>query len=224
MCGFALVVLAIGGCNDVYTPPVPAYVLVVEFQGEGNPTPRLEGVEVCETDPENCVVTDASGEATLWLPVGKWVSFTLEKDGYLPYLRADVTDVEELRPSFLFFSHEATKPWWDAIGTPYPQRGTGAVEVAVGFGGATLSLITATSKPFYQVVHNDPSPDLEATTSYGSGGFVEVSPGVHQIEFGGKAEGCIPAQAWPGDDINRISVPVRAGYITWANVTCQVPR
>ena len=60
------------------------------FGGSGGPP--LEGVEVCETDTDNCAVTNKSGTATIDLPANQEISYTFEKEGYGPYLVGDVTD------------------------------------------------------------------------------------------------------------------------------------
>jgi len=223
-------VLLVVGCSQVTNPGVPLYVTVVE-QGHASPPP-LEGVTICETDTTNCVVTDMNGEAILWLPPDQEeTSLTADKEGYLPWLEVPGAYVEELRVQLWMWTDEATKPWWEALETDYPQRGTGAVEVTVGFAGATLELVDATGTPFYEEkfktprLHCDdaPEPCLEATTEFGLGGFVDVGPGEVQIQLGGTAQRCVPASAWPGDGPNRIKVPIRAGYITIARVTCPPP-
>jgi hypothetical protein len=44
-------------------------------------TELLEGVEICETDTDHCVLTNAEGRATLQVPIDQEFSFTLEKEG-----------------------------------------------------------------------------------------------------------------------------------------------
>ncbi len=226
-------------CSDVQEA-VPAYVTVLEIakypaEPGDPPPPPLEGVMICEAETTNCVATDDNGEATLNFPPNAEVAIAAEKDGYLAWLLTRRTGDEALRPQIYMWTDEATKPWWDGMGTAYPQRGTGAVEVTIGFAGATVELVDATGKAFYQESVNGvntarphcddaPEPCLEATTDFGHGGFVEVGPGEVVIELGGTAEGCIAAEAWPADRPNRIRVPIRAGSLTSASVTCQVPR
>jgi hypothetical protein len=67
---------------------------------------------------------------------------------------------------------------------------------------------------------------LTTTTSKGDGGFLEVTPGVRQIDFGGTATNCILGRGWPGDGdtVNRIKVPVRVGHITYGQMwSCNEP-
>ena len=74
------------GCNQVTSGPDTVQVSLVVVEGPGKIplvglTP-LEGVAVCETDTTtNCETTDATGNATLELPSGQNVSWTLVKDG-----------------------------------------------------------------------------------------------------------------------------------------------
>lgn len=221
-------------CNDVSDPGVPAYVTVLELPGVEGPLPPLAGVEICETDTTNCVVTDANGEATLWLPSHQAVSFTVEKEGYLSYLEADMTDAAYLRPLFWMIRDDVTKPWWDALESPYPMMGTGAVGVGLNPAreGVSFRLLNATGKPFYNDrpdcsgCNNNPSLDLTETTSQGGGGFVEVPPLADEVEIeirvGETGAQCTPLRAWPGKGANRIRLPVRAGYFTGSTVRCTI--
>jgi len=208
-------------------PPFSGSALfhVTEFQGFGNPTTPLEGVEICETDTTNCVLTGADGLATLELPIDEEVSFTWTKGGYFPYLHADVSDAafqSETR-TFKMWSDEAVADLFESVMSPYPQLDTGGIEVVLNPAreGVTFTLVGATGKAYYlDEEGTNWSLDLTATTARGWGGFVEVSPGELEIEFGGTASGCVPRRAWPSDAENRIRVPVRAGYFTLASVTC----
>lgn len=234
-------VLAAGGCNEVTDPSsVDAIMRVVEYQGEDNDVPPiennhpllppLEGVEVCQNDAANCAVTGAEGQATLELPISEEVSYTLTKDAYTPTLQAEVTDpadvgtgfTQTISPKITMWTDELRSNWFERLSSPYPQRGTGTIYVFMNpaIEGATFELIGATGTAFYEIALDDPRLDLEATTSMGTGGFVEVGPGDFQVEFGGAVSRCLPIRAWAGNAKNRIRVPVQAGYITVASVVC----
>jgi hypothetical protein len=225
----------IGGCNDVYTPPDRVSVTIVNAGGF-----PLEGVQICENETTNCVPSDTDGRATLELPPGEEVSYTAAKQGYGRLLIADVTDATFVRSIELtLFGDESTADWMEAVDAQYPMMGTGSVTVLVcsqclgeivRVEGATLDLTTATGTTFYEEEDEGgvitPRLDLEATTSLGTGGFVEVVPGEFgefQIEVGGAVRGCSPLTGWPSNAENRIRVPVRAGYFTVANVRCLPP-
>jgi len=237
---FALV-LAAAGCNEVTDPSsVAAIMRVVEYQGEDNDVPpietnnpglpALEGVEVCENNTTNCDRTNADGQATLQLPIQQEVSYTLTKNGYASNLQAEVTDPADvgtgtnqtISPKITMWSDELRSNWFERLSSPYPQRGTGTIYVFMNpaIEGVTFELIGATGTAFYETALDDPRLDLEATTSMGTGGFVEVGPGDFQIEFSGAVSRCLPVRAWAGSAKNRIRVPVQAGYITVASVAC----
>ena len=86
--------------------------------------------------------------------------------------------------------------------------------------GVTCEIDTETAKPFYYDEDDLPSLDLTATTSNGDCGFAEVTPGVHEIEFGGTATNCEASIAWPTDLANAIKVPARDGHLTYGSMLC----
>jgi hypothetical protein len=234
----ALVVLAIAGCNEVVTPPETVSLpLVVETHvsplcEQSCEKKALEGVEVCEVGTTNCVVTDARGGGTLVLPAGEEVSWTFQKAGYESSLIADVTDASFPRAwEQTVWSDERSAEWYQYLGSEYPLRGVGTVVVEIlnpAIDGATFNLIGATGTPFYGLEPPKFFPafddlELEATTSAGSGGFLNVAPGDWQIQVGGTAEDCFPLRAWPGDAPNRVRFRVREGHITSVQMNCSAP-
>jgi hypothetical protein len=114
----------------------------------------------------------------------------------------------------------------------YPMRGVGAVRILLNreeLEGVTFELVDATGTAFYDVEPPADFPkiadlDLEATTSAGSGGFLDLSPGVFQIKLGGTADHCRPGTAWPGDEENTVRFPIREGHLTVLWVDCPVPQ
>ena len=140
-----------------------------------------------------------------------------------------------MRADVLTAAGESVSPWmrvdadlktrYDSVLSPYPQEGTGTVFVIVGArdggpDGATLELIDATGKAFYVDENGNWVLGLTATTSAGTGGFVEVSPGEVEVEIGGTASNCLIEYAWPSDSANTIRLPVREGFMTVARVNC----
>jgi len=123
------------------------------------------------------------------------------------------------------FSDERLTEEFGRLPTPYPPRDTGALFIATFplSAGVTFTLKDATGNGYYLDEDRRMQWGLDATTAAGAGGFVEVGPGDVQVEVGGAAERCFPGAAWPGNDSNRISMPVRDGYITYATVICTVP-
>jgi hypothetical protein len=134
----------------------------------------------------------------------------------------------------------------EQLGTPYPWEGgiitlisVGPNDYSVGFAGMTLEPVGSTigevGEAFYfDAATEQYSLDLEETTEVfppelwalplGQGGFTEVTPGVQQFEVSGAVGACHgPPGGWPGDTANRIRVPVREGFSTWANMNCDAP-
>ena len=105
--------------------------------------------------------------------------------------------------------------------TPYPYEGTGALVVDVGpLSGATFELVPASGKGFYYDAQGDPSLDLDSTSTSGAGGFVEVAPGEVEVRIGGTATNCVATFGWPGSEANTITMPIKAGFVSWSGVTC----
>ena len=122
---------------------------------------------------------------------------------------------------------------YQSVMSPYPRLGTGEVNVqiagTVGRPGITFELRGATGKRYYEegtVAGGDLTwrLDLTATTAKGIGGFVEVTPGIHEIEIGGATSGCAPTVGgWPSEAENRVRVPVRENYVSIVVVACSPP-
>ncbi|MBW2381058.1 MAG: hypothetical protein JRG70_16165 [Deltaproteobacteria bacterium] len=212
-----------GGDGGAAGAKVALSVSVTEAEGL-NPVVRgsaFEGVELCETDTTNCATTDADGAATIMVSANQEITYTVSKDGYGPWFIADVTD-ETLRTTFWpMFSDAMLADDAEALGIPYPYTGGVIVlQVTPGMAGVTYDLLDETAKQYYVDEAGINTLGLTETTSDGRGAFLEVSPSEYQVEFGGTATNCTPGIAWPGDAANRIKVPVRVGYASWANMLC----
>jgi len=214
-----LVVLAITGCNDVYVPPAPLE-LVTSTWGDV----PLEGVQVCVSDPDRCDFSDADGEVTFEVPVGQEIIYTLAKEGYDSLLFAHEVPESGMSAVRHLGTHAQMVPLFECVMSPYPRRGTGSIQVFTGppVEGATFSLVDATGTTWYSLADFSCWVlDLTATTSAGDGGFVEVTPGTYQLQFGGTAERCVAsADSLPGDVENSIRVHVRADHHTVAGLSC----
>jgi hypothetical protein len=160
--------------------------------------------------------------ATIEVPADQEIAYTVTKEGYMSFLVARVIPVNGYQGVINGRTDRLATDLYDRVMSPYPMRGTGSILVIVSFEGATFDLVSATGKPFYIDEEGRWSLGFAATTSYGQGGFVEVSPGEHQVEFGGTARSCVPSGAWP-DVENSIRIPVREGYLTIASVRCSRP-
>jgi hypothetical protein len=218
--------LPIAGCNDVGVPPETATLELFVAIGGTDSEPN-EGVSLCQTETENCDLSDERGRATIQLPPDEEISYTLEKDGSEKQLRADVAS-GPLTGRANVWPDEAIAGWYQALNAQYPPTDLGNVYVTVNdanierLAGATLELVGATGIAYYEEQLLNPSTELEATTEEGAGGFLGVTPGERKIELGGTAQGCIPILGWPSDEPNRIRFPVREGYLTVVTVRCSV--
>ena len=203
-------------------------VRTYEADGWGLGTP-LAGVEVCETDTDNCTTSNDNGFAFLQLPANREISYAMTKDGHMPWMAGDVTDEtfqDEGSPGYPMYPNEYIREFVETNGMTYPLTGglTSHHMNPTSTAGVTYELINETGRVYY--LDDDPARsmrfDLAATTSDGFGGFWEVPPGAHQVEFGGTATNCTVALAWPGDAPNRVRVPVKVGHYTLASMNCDV--
>jgi hypothetical protein len=180
--------------------------------------PPLEGVEVCETDTETCATTDALGIAEIEVTANTEITYTLTKEGFLPYL-VPVVPVGPMSSKWPMLGDQLAQDFADIMMTPYPfTAGLIALAVSPTMPGATFDVVGETVPGYYNDEDGIPVPTLTATTSFGRGGFAEVSPGEHEIEFGGTASNCRRSFGWPADAPNRIRLPIQAGYITYGTM------
>jgi len=225
----AVAACLIGACNEVTTPVTAEVSFTVgawdPVQGSAQET--LQGVRICELDVANCTLTDARGEATLMMPTLQETGYTMELEGYAPWLRPTIVEGSGSTLGSLMIPAQFISDQHARVNSPYPTRDTGTIliisEPPAG-AGLTFELVAATAKAFYHEPNRDWSLDLSETTSLGAGGFTEVTPGEFQINIGGTAAGCVATlYAWPGDSEDTLRVPVRNGYVTQSNIVCPVP-
>lgn len=229
---FALWVFPIVGCNDVYTPPETAPLeLTITTWGDvsyamGAPE-RLEGVEVCVSDPDSCDFSDANGEVTFEVPVDQEIIYTLVKEDYDSLLFAHEIPESGVSAVRQLGTRAQMAPLFKCVMSPYPRRGTGSIQVFTNppVEGATFSLVDATGTTWYSLADfSCLDRNLTATTIAGDGGFVDVTPGTYQLQFGGTAERCVAdAHSLQGDVENSIRVHVREDHHTVAGLICPPP-
>jgi hypothetical protein len=192
----------------------------------------LEGVEICETDTDNCALTNAEGAATVQVPTDQETSITMSKEGFAKYLLPLVVSEAPAPIPFSMATEQRIEDMHGLVMSPYPMEGTGDIVISVptgsAFAGATFDLGDATGQVFYYDDQGNWDADLTATTTYGGGpwgGFTEVSPGVVQVEIGGTAQNCVrlSVSGWPGDVANSVKMPIREGYQSQVQVTCDAP-
>lgn len=221
-------------------PEVRTYLFSIDELNPDGTTPPLEGVQVCEADadPENCVMSNAFGIVTLFLPADQEVTITMDKEGYGRWVTGDVSD-ETFDPTVTgrrMYTDAQLAAIAGQLQTPYPWQGgiVGLVTFpSLPAGGATFAPVGSTVDAvgdsfYYDSATEEYSLDLDATTAVGEswllplaeGGFTEITPGEQQFEYGGTAGDCEASWAWPGDTANTIRVPVREGYRTYGSMIC----
>ena len=218
-----------GGSGGVGPVELNGSLKVVDF---GTPNQPVEGAAFCETDTDNCDLTDPFGLATIEVvvPADKRISYTFTKEGNASVLYTDVVD--DMLPMALFCftqSNETTEEQSALLETPYPPEGTGTVDVTAfepggRLSGATFELVgDASGKAYYFDANFLPSLDLTSTTTWGAGGFVEVAPGEVEVRLGGTATNCVATRGWPGSEANTVKLPVKVGFISFGRVVCDAP-
>ncbi|MBW2191392.1 MAG: hypothetical protein JRG93_17745 [Deltaproteobacteria bacterium] len=191
------------------------------FEPPQGTTGPLEGVQVCETGTTNCVMTGADGIGELELPVDQETSVTLDKEGRGSYLHSVIIPAEGAIVTQGLALDARLEDMYGRVMSPYPPEGAGTAFVDLrNVAGATFELVGTTGKAFYRDEELNWSLDFTATTSDGTGGFVEVSPGVVQIDIGGTADNCVLVRGWPGDSENSARMLVREGYFSHVTLEC----
>jgi hypothetical protein len=184
--------------------------------------PPLEGVDVCDVEEGICQTTDAEGVARVVVRSNTEFSYTIAKEGYAPYLLADVSDELQKSLAMPLLSDAIMEADAARLGTTWPLDAHGilAFRVLENRAAATFILHGAEGTAFYIDDDGSSSLELTGTTMHSRGGFLEVAEGVHLIEFGGNAFNCVPSVAWPGDGPNQIRVPVEPGMISFGSMAC----
>jgi len=222
---FALWVFPIVGCHEVSTPTTaPLSLSATGWDAEAESEVRLEGVELCEIDTTNCMLSNANGEVTIELPIGE-AGYTLEREGYADYVVANVMPQNGREYPFYLEQDQWMVAQHQLVMAQYPMSGTGTIEIGIfpNSAGVTLTLIDATGKPYYVDEEGNWSLDLTSTTSFGWGGFVSVPPGEFQVKVGGTAQRCVSDWGWPREADNTFAFPGREGRVAVVIIDCPLP-
>jgi hypothetical protein len=217
------------GCTEDEAGTVTLNLTVNDFT-PGETAAPVPNAEVCVLDTEDCTTTDADGLAVVALPSNAETGVTITANGFNPTVLAQTTDAN-------FLSDQTTTLLSEAIATTlaalleidYPPVGAGVIALTTvfplpevgGIPGTTLDLTDGTGTGYYVTADGIPTYDLMASSSFGGGGFVEVAPGIVEIDIGGSPGGCGVAQAWPGTTATRVRLPVQDGFFTSSLVYCE---
>lgn len=198
---------------------------------------HLGGVEVCAPDLPDvaCVTSDDDGTWKLdGLPAETDVTVTAVLDGAVPTV----------------FPQTTTMDWyaWYKVMVPLTIMNTNASNLGVqleadrghvlfiAWEGLNLDGVDTPRVPdvtaraasggglvFYANIVGLAAAGFEATTTNGSGGILNLRPGVHEVELTSPAGPCgAPMFHWPEVRPGVIPVPVLAGHTTAIDVLCPV--
>ncbi len=217
------------GCPDDGAGTVTLNLTVNTFE-PGEAAMGVPNAEVCVLDTEDCTTTNADGLAVVVLPADAETGVTITADGFNPTVLAQTTNADFLPDQTTTMLTETVAGALSLVlDIDYPPVGTGVIGLTSlfsppggaggGIPGATYELTEGTGTRYYIFENGFPTYELTATSSFGGGGFVEVAPGVVEIDIGGAGD-CGTSQAWPGTTATSIRLPVQDGAITFGFVFC----
>lgn len=202
----------------------------------------LPGVEVCELDTDNCVLTNSLGNYNLEVIPDPRGSVITRLDGYYPVIVPASIGADDIGWQTSNLLPDALMELFaSALMTPWPNEEQGiavvilteqvtdeetGVTLSVTREGATIELVKGEAGPrYYGNEMAIPMRELEATTTAGWGGFLEFppsEPGDFEIEYSVREnQQCSPVFAFPGSKPNTVTGPVRAGSFTYFTVNCR---
>ncbi len=189
----------------------------------------LGGAAICMFGPSTnsgpCATSDASGAFTLaGLPANELVSLAFNKNGYVPMLRAVLTEEQDLRlPESENTLVAATQPDSFLGVAADPTRGQIAFQVQnadgnapdvdvklTGFDGATVPT----------ALTSDGTPTGSFAPGSG-GGFANLTPGTYVLRVAGVSASCtssalygLPVTTFQPSGAASLAVSVAAGYVS----------
>lgn len=228
---YALGFSTLVGCNQGYgTTSVVMSGRVTQYvPGSADEGPPIDGVEVCQFDSYNCSATDASGEYELPVLKNRELEISYIKDGYGRVLVAKRSGTEDFVADAVLATDAAMTSFADALDTPYPPAGTGFVSATTYRGpvsdgttlaGASYFLMGSGGLSYYLDDAGAPDQSLAETQDPGAGGFVEVAPVNVTLRVAGAAN-CTSADSWSAAGTNAFTLPVRNGFWTQSQVSCE---
>ncbi len=234
MTRFLLTVLLSVGCAEPAAPPDsgassgPAVALAGQITdlltGAGEP-----GVRVCSNDPElTCATSDARGSYEVRAPANTETALVVTLEGHQALLVPVQTLGEDttLRPLSLLPDAIVTAQAAAVGATGDPDLGQVVFSVSNGIpgDGVNVSGVQATLAPdsgvgpFYLGSIGLPDPALDATSTNGGGGWMDVTPGEAALAFETLPGGCVSLFGWGGPTPLRFAV--RADHATVLRIEC----
>ncbi|HCH62939.1 MAG: hypothetical protein CL927_05670 [Deltaproteobacteria bacterium] len=185
-------------------------------------------VEICVEGTGDCAISDANGSYRVLADAEAEVQLVVTLDAHRALLVPVQTGSDDapLRPLSLL-PEALVDAQAGAVGaTGDPALGQVVFSVSNGIAGDGINIadVVATMEPesgvgaFYLGSSGLPDTALEATSSNGGGGWLDVNPGDAALRFGNLPAGCVPLYGWAGPDPLRFSV--RASHATVLRIEC----
>lgn len=97
----------------------------------------------------------------------------------------------------------------------------GPISDGVTIAGVSYSLTGSNGRSFYLDASGTPDTSLTETQAPGTGGFVEVAPTTVNLQVSGPVTNCTSEESWHAAATNAFRLPVRTGFWTQSNVSCE---
>lgn len=217
-------------CSGNSAPATATVELRVVSLSPGEENTPVPDAEVCVVGTEDCQITAHDGVVALNVPIDAETSVTIRADGFHPTLSPQVAESAKPRARDIsILADPVVEVLASSVGTSHSLEETGFVLVTVlrdpsdldtAIPGVTTTLVDSEGKPYYLDHQSFPDLGLAATGQPGASGFMEMQPGVHEIELGGVTENCTRLAAWKGSDSTMVAVPVEAGFFTNTLILC----
>ena len=228
--------LLVAGCAKPPPPTCEDSTETACFKGvfSGLLGARMEGVEVCAPELEEipCVTSDADGGWKMpGLPLDSDVIVTATTEDTFPTLFAQTTSLAWYDWYKVLLTTGLVQTQADRIDSSLdPGKGHIIFLVWEGLNIAGVNtpkisdvVVTVTSgegEVFYGNSLGLASPDATETTGDGSGGVLNLSPGVHELQFDAPGGPCSHSFSWDFADGEPVPVPIEAGFATGIDVVC----
>ena len=225
--------LVMVGCAGPASKPDTGAAAAPRVTLEGQITNLLtadgeSGVEICVEGTDDCATSDASGAYRVRAEAEAEVELVVSLDGHRSLLVPVQTGAEDaaLRPLSLL-PEAIVDAQANAVGaTGDPALGQLVFSVSNGIAGdgTNVAGVVATLEPasgvgvFYLGSTGLPDDNLEATSSNGGGGWLDVTPGAAALTFTNLPAGCVTLYGWDGPTPLRFSV--RAAHATVLRIEC----
>jgi hypothetical protein len=192
----------------------------------------VEGVTACVHDEgaSPCAKSDRQGAFALDLPTNREVVLTLRGSGVASTVIGISTGAHgPIKLKVLLDKPETAAARYAAFRAKYPDERTGSVLATVeapgsddkGFEGLSMSIAPKRGTgPFYFDADSTPNANRTETSTWSVAVFANVEQGVAEITVGPRAVTCVPSTGWASQEVNRVRVPIVAGYETHVRMRC----